>query len=189
MPGNYGPGSWPTVMIEQFLAHLAAETRAIANVPVVFIASLLILAGIVYVAMRWRYGVVISDLQERLELSSERVTEFCKKLNTESPDEAKARLDALEGQLAALSRQVPLRRLTDRQRVLLRDAVVRPVGFYKLEETPRSGLGLQVIDPANRRAMPDADRSGWVSPAEVAHVVAFLLSEQAAAVTGAAVPV
>ena len=43
--------------------------------------------------------------------------------------------------------------------------------------------------PANRRAMPDADRSGWVSPAEVAHVVAFLLSERAAAVTGAAVPV
>jgi NAD(P)-dependent dehydrogenase (short-subunit alcohol dehydrogenase family) len=43
--------------------------------------------------------------------------------------------------------------------------------------------------PANRQAMPDADRSGWVSPADVARVVAFLLSEQAAAVTGAAVPV
>ncbi|MGH7374662.1 MAG: SDR family NAD(P)-dependent oxidoreductase [Candidatus Rokuibacteriota bacterium] len=43
--------------------------------------------------------------------------------------------------------------------------------------------------PANRWAMPDADRSGWVSPADVAQVVAFLLSERAAAVTGAAVPV
>jgi NAD(P)-dependent dehydrogenase (short-subunit alcohol dehydrogenase family) len=43
--------------------------------------------------------------------------------------------------------------------------------------------------PANRRAMPDADRSGWVGTADVARVVAFLLSEQATAVTGAAVPV
>jgi NAD(P)-dependent dehydrogenase (short-subunit alcohol dehydrogenase family) len=43
--------------------------------------------------------------------------------------------------------------------------------------------------PGNRRAMPDADRSGWVPPAEVAHVVAFLLSAQAAAVTGASLTV
>jgi NAD(P)-dependent dehydrogenase (short-subunit alcohol dehydrogenase family) len=43
--------------------------------------------------------------------------------------------------------------------------------------------------PANRRAMPDADRSGWVSTQDVASVVAFLLSERAAAVSGAAIPV
>jgi NAD(P)-dependent dehydrogenase (short-subunit alcohol dehydrogenase family) len=39
--------------------------------------------------------------------------------------------------------------------------------------------------PGNRRAMPDADRSEWVRPEDVAHVVSFLLSERAAAVTGA----
>ncbi|HET8576181.1 MAG TPA: SDR family NAD(P)-dependent oxidoreductase [Methylomirabilota bacterium] len=43
--------------------------------------------------------------------------------------------------------------------------------------------------PANRSAMPDADRSGWVSPASVAEVIAFLASDQAAAVSGAAIPV
>lgn len=43
--------------------------------------------------------------------------------------------------------------------------------------------------PANRRAMPDADRSGWVSTADVAHVVAFLLSDRAAALTGASLTV
>ncbi|HEU4439817.1 MAG TPA: SDR family NAD(P)-dependent oxidoreductase [Methylomirabilota bacterium] len=43
--------------------------------------------------------------------------------------------------------------------------------------------------PANRRAMPDADRSGWVSTQDVANVVAFLLSERGAAVSGAAIPV
>lgn len=42
---------------------------------------------------------------------------------------------------------------------------------------------------ANRRAMPDADRSGWVSTQDVANVVAFLLSDRAAALSGAAIPV
>ena len=43
--------------------------------------------------------------------------------------------------------------------------------------------------PGNRRAMPDADRSEWVRTEDVAQVVAFLLSEPAAAVTGASLTV
>jgi NAD(P)-dependent dehydrogenase (short-subunit alcohol dehydrogenase family) len=42
---------------------------------------------------------------------------------------------------------------------------------------------------ANRRAMPDADRSGWVSTQDVANVVAYLLSDRAAAISGAVIPV
>ena len=43
--------------------------------------------------------------------------------------------------------------------------------------------------PANRQAMPDADRSGWVSTDAVAAVVELLASDGAAAVSGAAIPV
>lgn len=47
-----------------------------------------------------------------------------------------------------------------------------------------------IIDtPANRRDMPDADASRWVSPQQLAGVVRFLLSEPAAAITGALIPV
>ena len=47
-----------------------------------------------------------------------------------------------------------------------------------------------VIDtPANRAAMPDADRRSWSRPAEVARVIRFLLSDDGAAVTGASIPV
>ncbi len=43
--------------------------------------------------------------------------------------------------------------------------------------------------PANREAMKSADRSGWTSPERIADVVAFLLSSESSAVTGALVPV
>lgn len=47
-----------------------------------------------------------------------------------------------------------------------------------------------IIDtPANRAAMPDADRSRWVTPQAIAAVVAFLLSDDAQIITGAGIPV
>ena len=47
-----------------------------------------------------------------------------------------------------------------------------------------------VIDtPANRAAMPDAKHERWVQPAEIAGVVAHLLSPDARPTSGAAVPV
>lgn len=42
--------------------------------------------------------------------------------------------------------------------------------------------------PANRRDMPDADRSAWVTPAAAARVIGFLLSRDAGAITGAGIP-
>jgi NAD(P)-dependent dehydrogenase (short-subunit alcohol dehydrogenase family) len=43
--------------------------------------------------------------------------------------------------------------------------------------------------PANRRAMPDADRSGWVSTDTVAAAIAWLASDAAGSVSGTLVPV
>lgn len=47
-----------------------------------------------------------------------------------------------------------------------------------------------IIDtPANRHDMPDADHAAWVRPGELAKSIAFLLSQDASAITGATIPV
>jgi NAD(P)-dependent dehydrogenase (short-subunit alcohol dehydrogenase family) len=43
-----------------------------------------------------------------------------------------------------------------------------------------------IIDtPVNRVSMPDADPTSWVSPRAAAKAIAFLLSDESSAVTGA----
>ncbi|SEJ82237.1 SDR family NAD(P)-dependent oxidoreductase [Paraburkholderia diazotrophica] len=47
-----------------------------------------------------------------------------------------------------------------------------------------------IIDtPQNRADMPDADFTRWVTPEQIAAVIAFLLSKEAQCITGALIPV
>jgi NAD(P)-dependent dehydrogenase (short-subunit alcohol dehydrogenase family) len=50
-------------------------------------------------------------------------------------------------------------------------------------------LPTTIDTPQNRQAMPEADKSRWVQPSEVAEAMSFLLSEAASGVTGALLPV
>lgn len=62
-------------------------------------------------------------------------------------------------------------------------------------EIAKSGLRANCVlpstidTPANRAAMPDADRSDWVQPEAVADAILFLLSPLSRALNGAALPV
>jgi NAD(P)-dependent dehydrogenase (short-subunit alcohol dehydrogenase family) len=58
------------------------------------------------------------------------------------------------------------------------------------QEVRKRGVTVNAVLPstmdteANRRAMPAADRSGWVSPESVARAILFLASDAAASVSG-----
>jgi NAD(P)-dependent dehydrogenase (short-subunit alcohol dehydrogenase family) len=62
-------------------------------------------------------------------------------------------------------------------------------------ELKKSGINVNCIlpgtidTPDNREAMPNADHSRWVAPADLAQVILFLASDEARAVHGASVPV
>jgi NAD(P)-dependent dehydrogenase (short-subunit alcohol dehydrogenase family) len=63
------------------------------------------------------------------------------------------------------------------------------------EEMRGSGVTVNAIvpsiidTPANRASMPSADTSRWPTPEQVARVVLFLASDDAALISGAAIPV
>jgi NAD(P)-dependent dehydrogenase (short-subunit alcohol dehydrogenase family) len=61
---------------------------------------------------------------------------------------------------------------------------------YRADGIRSNAILPSVIDtPANRASQPDADYSKWVPPAEIAKVVRFLVSDDSAPTSGAAVPV
>src|SRR3954449_719078 len=61
---------------------------------------------------------------------------------------------------------------------------------YRQDGVRANAVLPSVIDtPANRAAQPEADFSKWVPPEEIAKVVRFLVSDESAPTSGAAIPV
>src|SRR5262249_6988250 len=60
---------------------------------------------------------------------------------------------------------------------------------HKGQITVNAVLPSPIDTPANRANMPRADFGKWVTPAELAEVILFLVSDAASAVTGALIPV
>lgn len=92
---------------------------------------------------------------------------------------AAATAKAASGMGAYTASKSAVARLTEAMADELKDAGVRV----------NAVLPTTLDTPANRADMPSADVSRWVTPAALANVIAFLVSDEASAVNGALLPV
>lgn len=139
-----------------------------ANIPTFIVLTVLIF-GVVWWLMDWRYGGIIANRDSEISSLKTQKDEYKDKLNGATPDQAKARIDALEARLA----RVEPRHLTEAQQTDLvnrlrngtssiridGDLTCADCGQYKgdLARTFRDAAGWQVLEgsvmgPNNRPA-------------------------------------
>src|SRR6476620_7116907 len=85
--------------MDQIIKYVLDELRVLGDAPVVFAGAILIISGAIWWALSWRYSGIIKNRERTIALYKDR-------LSGASPDEAKAKLDSLEGQIWTLKDRV-----------------------------------------------------------------------------------
>jgi hypothetical protein len=85
--------------MDQLIKYVFDEMRVIGNAPVVFAGAILVIAGAIWWTMSWRYSGIVKNKGRTIALYKHR-------LGGASPDEAKAKIDSLEGQIWTLKNRV-----------------------------------------------------------------------------------
>lgn len=107
------------MQVRQFFEYLGSEWSVISGAPLTFVVSLALAGVLLWLLASWIYKNRIEDRESRISnkdgeiaILQRRLEEYQSKLDGASPDEAKARLDALESRIDALAP----RRLNEDQR-------------------------------------------------------------------------
>jgi hypothetical protein len=133
-------------MFEQFVEYVQGEVRLIAEAPLVFGAGVLFLGAIIWAALRWRYSSIIENRNSTIAL-------YIDRLNGATPDQAKAKIDSLEGQVVSLkNREWPKltpAAVTDFERVLRRSKVTHVVSVF-VQDRDSVFLARDLIDAFKR---------------------------------------
>ena len=82
-------------MLEQLVQSVADQARLVAQAPVAFAVGILLLGAIIWATLRRRYAKMIEHRNDIIALYKAR-------LNGASPDQARTRMESLEGQVVSL---------------------------------------------------------------------------------------
>jgi hypothetical protein len=86
----------------EFITYLLGEAKVIAEAPVAFVALVLVIGLMMYLAVRHQFADRLESMQARIQLKDDRIAAYEAKLQGKSPDEAAAVIEDLKRRLAAL---------------------------------------------------------------------------------------
>ena len=89
-------------MLDDVKRDLLDQWQVIVGAPAIFIMALIVASILVWLAMRWAYETSTKHRQTLIALKDAQLADYQQKLGGASPDEAKARIEKLESQVAAL---------------------------------------------------------------------------------------
>lgn len=75
------------------------QWNAVKSAPVLYIGAICVVAGIIWLLLSHMKANRIESLEERIRLRDDEIADYKRQLDGASPDEAKARIDALEERL------------------------------------------------------------------------------------------
>ena len=108
-------------MLDRILRYFVWESRAVTGAPVTFAAAVLVIAALISCAVIWAFRHETASLRQQ-------VAEYREKLGGASADQAKAALDILTDEVAALQARLKPRRLSAQQQRTIADRLRLPPG-------------------------------------------------------------
>ncbi|MBN8920147.1 MAG: hypothetical protein J0H62_05525 [Rhizobiales bacterium] len=119
---------------------LRREARAVTAAPVVFGFVVLLAGVLMWGVVQWSYRGVIAARDRQIEFLERRLPDWRDKLWGMSPDEARARVQALETQVRGLQNRLQPRHLTNEQQQAIEDRA-RLRGGLHYAVTVRTQIG------------------------------------------------
>lgn len=108
-----------------FLKYISDEWSVISAAPLTFVILGLLMAGVLYFVLTWYYSGQLETLKGRIDIRDDQIEDYKAKLNGATPEEAKARMDRLQGELDSLK---PRQLGADKRQKIVAAASARPKG-------------------------------------------------------------
>jgi hypothetical protein len=137
------------------LVKLLEQWAVVTAAPIPFAIAVVVAAGLIWLAVGWSYSAVLSGKSAQIELQDRQLADYRDKLKGATPEEAKAKIDALEDKVRNT--------IGDRWEVLTKDESDKLVSL--IAALPKRRIQVMYVNYLGKnlaKSFADAfEKAGW----------------------------